>query len=159
MRDDVKDTESYVRRSESNYEARQQAERDRQAKIEAEEIEKEKQAQLSRKAKELMDRLGNSNGQSYSSDSYSSSSSSPKTTVSYVCTSTCTGKWDSKRGAKVSRVYTFSVSDPNSYNVPVEIIVKSDREFEEYCENTWSFHDNKLGNGALKGYVQCGRKY
>ena len=156
LKSDVKDTESYVKGSERNYEARLQAERDRQARMEAEKIEKEKQAKLSRRAKELNNLFSRDSGSSYSSSS--SSSSSQKTSVSYVCTTTCTGKWGSKRGGKISRIYTASVSDPNSYIAPAEIIVKSERAFEEYCENTWSFHDNRPGNGASKGYVSCMRK-
>jgi flagellar biosynthesis GTPase FlhF len=68
LRDDVKDTESYVQRAERNYEAR--LERERQARLEKE------RAELARKEKELQERLSReSSRRSYSSSSPSSSSS------------------------------------------------------------------------------------
>ncbi len=155
--DDVKYTDSYVKRAEQNYEA--QLERERQARLEEERKKEEakKQAELSRKAKELMDKLNKNSQQSYTSSG--SSSSSSKTSVSYICTSNCIGAWNMKRGGKISRVYTFSVSDPNSYSVPFEIQYKAEKELEDYCKNTWSFHDNKVGNGASISLVSCEREY
>ena len=155
IRDEVKTTESRIQHAKNDYEER--LEREARARAEKERKEKEeaeKQAQLLRKAQELRE----NSSQSYSSSSYSSSASNPKTVATYVCTTICTGAWGAIRGSKISRVYNFSISDPDSYIVPFEIVRKAENEFKDYCEHTWSFHYNKPGYGAVRGLVSCERK-